>query len=131
MATGTKPDLRVLKVGDPVHVRAQQAWLILVHCAKNQRTITYGELAELMGYDRQAARATIKPLAAVAYFCQKADLPQLNAIVVNADSGEPGESVVLGSDSAGTAQRKVHQFDWFSVRVPSPGAFRAVWEEFS
>ncbi len=131
MATAVRSELKTFKAGDPVHVRAQQAWVILAHCAKNQRTITYGELAELMGYDRQAARATIKPLAAVAYFCTKADVPQLNTIVVNADSGEPGESVVLGADSAGTAQRKVYQFNWFSVRVPSPGAFRTVWEEFS
>ncbi len=124
-------ELKVFRAGDPIHVRAQQVWIILIHRAAVRGVITYGELAELMGYGRQAAQATIKPIAIVAFFCKEHHLPQLNTLVVNTEKGEPGRSVVDGGDSIGVAHQRVFAFDWFGIRVPTPGTFRKVWEDFS
>ena len=119
------------KVGDRVHIRAQQVWLILVHCARLKRTITYGEVATLMGFDSTAARTSITPVAIVAIWCKNHGLPLLNTLVVTKDTGEPGHQVILkDGETAAQGQQRVFGFDWFSVRVPTPGQFRTAWEGF-
>lgn len=128
----TKHTAATFQVGDRIHLRAQQVWVILVACTMMHRTLTYGELARLMGYDTTAARTTIKPLAIIAKFCLDHGLPQLNALVVNAETGEPGHHVILkAGETSQQARQMVFDFDWFSLRVPSPGHFRAIWENWS
>ena len=126
----TETEMRTFDPGDPIHVRAQQVWMILVHHALLKQKVTYQTLAVMMGFGPDAARVTIKPVAIVAFFCEAHGLPQLNAIVVRKDSGEPGCHVILGPDGTSDAQEKVFAFDWLHVRVPTPGTFRTLWAEF-
>ncbi len=122
---------KLFKRGDSIHIRAHQVWLILVAYAMFGKTLTYGELATKMGYDTGAARTTIKPLAIIAKYCLDNDIPQLNAIVVTQATGLPGDEVILkGNETSSVAQQRVFRHDWFSLRVPSPGTFRKVWEEW-
>ena len=123
---------KAFQLGDRIHVRAQQVWVVLVATAMSHQTVTYGELAKLMGYDTTAARTTIKPLAILAKFCLNHDLPQLNALVVAADTGEPGGQIILkDGETSQQAQQQVFGFDWYSLRVPSPGIFRSIWDNWS
>ena len=117
--------------GDRIYVRAQQIWMILSAHAemKPGETITYGEVAERMGYDSRAGHTLGKHLGTIGHYCVENDLPLLNAIVVGKISGEPGDEVLLEEGkSVAKSQKAVHKFDWFSVRPPSTGKLRKVYE---
>ena len=124
--------------GDRVYVQAQQIWLILVAFAMKDRgpndpkTMTYGELANAMGYpDARAGHTLGRQLGIVAKYCIDNDLPPLNAIVVT-QQGSPGDEVMLRDGrTVKQEQRAVLGEDWFSLRVPTTGTFRQVWEEAS
>jgi len=136
--------MKTYKRGDRIPVRAQQIWLILTAHAvlKPNRDyeegggwsgwglglITYGDLAEQMGMDRQAANTLSKHLGVVGLFCQQESLPPLNVIVVNGDSGQPGFGVVE-TKGFEKDQERVWSTDWFSFRPPTIRALRAVYDE--
>lgn len=62
---------------------------ILIKAAKERRTLTYGDLADAIGYK---ARFMGQPLAYVRdRLCNEHHLPQLTALVVDAQSGLPGD----------------------------------------
>ena len=55
-------------------------------------------------------------------FCERNKLPPLTMLVVNANTGKPGEGCRVEGDM--DAQReKVFKFDWFSVEPPVPEDF--------
>lgn len=119
--------------GDRIYVRAQQIWMILVaHAGMNpDATITYGEVAERMGYDARAGHTLGKHLGIIGHYCEDNGLPHLNTIVVGKLSGEPGDEVLFDDrKSMAKNQKAVHKFDWFSVRPPSTGALRKVYEAY-
>jgi hypothetical protein len=131
------PAVRRYEVGDRLYVQAQRIWLILVAFAESPlrktsdpKTITYGELAELMGYpDRRAGHMLGRQLGIVGYYCKINDLPALNSIVVNQTTGEPGDEVVLRRGrTVDDEQRAVMAQDWFAIRIPTTGTLRKVWE---
>lgn len=122
---------------DRIHVRAQQIWLILVawvmerqrEAGPHAEPITYGDVAARMGLDRRAGRTLVRPLGLVGQLCLANQLPALNAIVVNEHSGRPEHGIVLAEDrTPREEQRLVFEFNWYSVRMPTPGMFRALWE---
>jgi hypothetical protein len=123
--------------GDRVYVQAQQVWLILVGFVMNSErnpkrpaTLTYGDLAERMGYpDRRAGHTLSRQLGIVGKLCTLNDLPALNAIVVNQDTLLPGADVLLRpGKSVKEEQSAIMKTDWNSVRVPTTGTFRRAWE---
>lgn len=131
------PPLRRFGTGDRVYVQAQQIWLILSCFVMSSRqrsldriaTITYGKLAERMGFEsRRAGHVLGRQLGIVGEYCVFNDLPPLNVIVVTQASGIPGEEVVYRPGrSIDREQEAVMREDWFSIRVPSTGTFRKVW----
>ena len=94
------------------------------------KTITYGELAAKMGYEDSRAGYTLsRQLGIVGTYCKLNDLPPLNTIVVNQETGVPGEGVVHRDGyTVSREQAAVLGEDWFRIRVPTPGTFRKVWE---
>lgn len=115
------------------HVLAHRIWHILTAYVmfkqdtdnKGPGLLTYGTLAEYMGYSRQAARVTIAPLGYVHRFCEATELPQLNAVVLRSDSKIAGWDEMFPSETAHLReQRRVNETDWFQYRVPTPGTFR-------
>lgn len=130
----------VLKVykqqGERIPVQAQRIWMVLVsrvQCFKGEGLgrilITYGELAEAIGMDRRAGRTLSRPLWVLGRICLDNDLPALNAIVVNAKANEPGAGVVHHAKRTVTQeQQAVANFDWFTIRPPTTGTLRKVWE---
>jgi hypothetical protein len=130
--------LRYFKKGDRIYVRASQIWLILVaqvmgsKSHNQQATITYGDLAVLMGYNRNFSLALGKYLYLVGAMCEENGIPCLNYVVVNKD-GHPGIGVHLGKTPKDHENevKKIYDFDWFGLKIPSPGSFRKIYENIT
>lgn len=127
--------IRKFARGDRVYVQAQRIWLILTSFVSSplrrvgdSGTITYGQLAERMGYDPRAGHTLGRQLGIVGYCCLENGLPALNSIVVSAH-GAPGPEVVLkpGRNVVGE-QKAVMSLDWHTVGVPTTAMLRRVWE---
>lgn len=131
------PAIRRYGPGDRLPVQAQRIWLILAGFVsgreappRGERTIRYGELALRMGYsDTRAGHMLSRQLGIVGTYCLMNDLPALNAIVVNAVTGQPGEDVVLTPGRTFREEvRAIYQQDWYEIGVPTTGTLRKVWE---
>lgn len=129
------PRAKFFKKGDPVYVRAQQIWMILVGTVMiptrprdGKVTITYGDLAKKMGMDSRAGHTLSAHLGIIGDYCVENDLPALNIIVVNR-FGTPGDGVI-GTDEASFQDDlvEVTKQDWHAIRVPSTGALRRTRE---
>lgn len=133
------PKIRNFAPGDPLHVSAQQIWIILVALCQARRfeqirvpptkppTITYGELAVMIGRSNLAGRTLSRQLMIVGLYCKENDLPCLNALVVDR-FGECGEGVVTTNERHPKEERKaVARQDWFAVGIPSTGTLRKVY----
>jgi hypothetical protein len=125
------PAIKRFSDSNKLAVQAQQMWLILCGYAMFvKKTITYGDLATLMGYaDRRAGHMLSRQLGIVGIYCKRNDLPPLNTIVVNAETKMPGHDVVVRDGR--TPQQEIDAVlaeDWFAFRVPTTGTFRQVWE---
>ena len=136
--------VRQYKKGDRVYVQAQQIWLILTaHAVLRSKTkrngfrkglLSYGDLAELMGKDRRAGITLARQLGIVGYYCLEHELPPLNVVVVNQDTGDPGADVVLTpGSSVKRDQRSVLKYPWFNLRPPSIKSLKDIYygDDFS
>ena len=138
------PEAKRFGIGDQRHVQAQRVWLILTaHVMmewqwrgrsrrprrRDDVLITYGELAERMRMDSRAGRTLAISLGIVGEYCRVNGLPTLNSIVVNQETGVPGDHVLVRDGKTyKDEQREVMNTDWFTYRVPTTGAFRKVRE---
>ena len=134
------PNIKRYDLGDRLYVQAQRIWLILVSFvmsptrkANDPKTITYGEVAELMRYpDRRAGHMLSRQLGIIGQYCRLNDLPALNSIVVNQTTGVPGEDVLLRDNrTVKEEQRAVMAEDWFALRIPTTGTLRKVWDSMN
>lgn len=104
--------------------RALQIWQILIAKAHNRQIITYGILADMLGFKGAGVLAT--PLGHIMYYCQQNELPPLTVLVVNKNTGLPGEGLI-GADLNADRER-VFQYDWFGVYPPTPEELRTAYE---
>ena len=117
--------------------RYEQAHFIWISLAgwvqhKNGQTISYGELAELLGYDPKAGRTLAEALGTVSLYCLYNSLPPLSCIVVAKGSNSPGWEGMIPEDSTLIKeQNKVWEIKWHLYRTPTPGTFRRAREELS
>ncbi len=125
-------------IGARVWMQAELAWSILsvlVMYAKHNpgfpQTVTYGELAKLMGYDKPGAAHTLsRPLALIGDLCLKSNMPPLNVIVVSKETKAPGAELLLRPGSTVEAdQAAVMEVNWLGWHAPSGNTFRTLWEE--
>lgn len=129
--------LKTYGKGDRLEVQAQQIWLILTAramlcpptgCDLRKSLLYYGDLAEAMGKDRKARMVLGRQLGIVGVYCIDHDLPPLNVIVVNQETGQPGSEVVISpGSSVQQDQRRVFRQDWFGIRPPSIKALKDVY----
>lgn len=132
------PSLEPAVPGATAIQQAQQIWMILVSfimaeieflnsqkMVRNCRlmppaTLTYGELALKLGYDdKRAGHGLGYPLGILAVLCINSKLPAINTIVVNQETGLPGESVLYHGELE-TEQRMIFENKkWFSYRIPT------------
>lgn len=141
---------------DRVFVQAQQLWIILIAYVMTQnkllvkqeewwqppfspdkeqwegQTITYGDLAILMGHaEKRAAISLIRPLKIIGHFCEINDIPPLDCIVVGKGSGVPGGDLWSKEELVGLQKSVMDYPDWFLIRPPTTGTLRNVWESMS
>lgn len=128
------PELKEFTPGDTRrYEQAHMIWFILsgyIYANKQSgRFITYGQLAELMGYGRRAGRGLREALGLVSLYSLYNGLPPMSVIVVNQETEEPGfKEMIRKGRSLAQEQNAVFECDWFKYRVPSPGTFRKVAE---
>ncbi|MBI2373849.1 MAG: hypothetical protein HYV07_07620 [Deltaproteobacteria bacterium] len=96
--------------------RALQIWLILLARAELRRTITYGDVARILGYDGAGVLAHI--LGHIMYHCQRNKLPPLTVLVVNQKTGLPGDGLV--AEDIHAQREAVFGYDWYAIEPPLP-----------
>jgi putative restriction endonuclease len=124
--TTLRREKMVKKFSDnPTHpLRALQIWQILIGAAKSRQILTYGILADMLGY--KGAGVFAQPLGHIMYYCQQNKLPPLTIIVVNQDTGIPGTGLT-GADLSADRE-SVFRFDWYGLIPPSPEDLRIAYQ---
>ncbi len=111
---------------NPTHpLRALQIWQILIGTAKNRQILTYGILADMLGY--KGAGVFAQPLGHIMYYCQQNELPPLTIIVVNQDTGIPGTGLT-GADLSADRE-SVFRFDWYGLVPPTPEDLKMAYQK--
>ena len=109
---------------EPNHpLRALQIWQILIGAAHNRQIITYGMLADILSY--HGAGTLAQPLGHIMYYCQQNELPPLTILVVNQDTGLPGEGLTGAELNAD--RESVFRYDWYSLVPPTPDELREAY----
>lgn len=102
-----------------VHERAAQIWPVLRLAAANRQTLSYGQLASLIGVPQPALGQLLEPIQSL---CLGRSLPPLTALVIGRDTGLPGVGFVAAADVP-AAQASVYRKDWSEIGCPSPDEF--------
>ncbi len=98
--------------------RAAQIWAVLAWAAKNRQTLTYGQVASLIGVPTAGIGQLLEPIQS---YCLVSELPPLTILVVQQDSGLPGSGFTGATASEfGKAQMEVFAFDWLKHGNPQP-----------
>lgn len=96
--------------------RAIQIFNMLVGMAHRRETITYGGLAERLGY--RGAGVFAQTLGLIMAWCADNGLPPLTALVVGSRRGTPGKGLVtpvnLDED-----REEVYGMDWYDIVPPT------------
>jgi alkylated DNA nucleotide flippase Atl1 len=104
--------------------RALQVWQVLICAARNRQTITYGQLAQLIGMGENPVVVT-PFLPRVLEYCERNNLPPLTYLVVGKWTGKPGtEFPDLDSE-----RERAFNYPWFSLRPVQVNDFEAQEQE--
>jgi hypothetical protein len=101
-------------------MRGLQIWQILIAAAHARQTVRYGKLAKMLEYG--GAGTLARMLGHVFFWCRDNELPFLTVLVVNQDSGVPGEGfeeLTRGLD-LNVERERVYDFDWYGLVPPTP-----------
>jgi hypothetical protein len=129
--------LKKYERGQTIHDRAAHIWQILVPWVTWGMTdgmrpglITYGRLAQELGYSPQAGRTLSKSLGSLANLCEREAIPALNAVVVRRDTEQAGDGLWTAIyEHSEDEVEAVLQHVWRSYKAPTPRQFRTAWEE--
>ena len=103
---------------------AHQTWPILIDAAKKRRTLSYGEIADQLGY--RGARPVRMPLWTIQDFCLEKRLPPLTSLVLNQKTRKPGSGFIAWDGDIKDAHRRVFDFkNWHLIPTPFPPGSRA------
>lgn len=92
--------------------RAMQVWQILISSAHNRQTLTYGHLAQYLGFEGAGVFSQI--LNCIMCYCDAEGLPPLTCLVVNQITGLPGPGLTTIEDLP-TDREAVYNHNWFSL----------------
>jgi hypothetical protein len=98
--------------------RASQIWAVLAWAATHRQSITYSQLARLVGVPAAGLGQLLEPIQS---YCLVEELPPLTAIVVQQGSGLPGSGFTGASaEQYAQAIAKVFAHDWLEQGNPQP-----------
>ena len=80
-------------------------------------------------FGRDAAGVLDRILGHIAFYCKEHSLPQLNAIVVNKETGKPGHEIPLPSEHFKSETQKVFDEDWYDIHPPSKEALITAYKD--
>ena len=101
--------------------RALQIWPLLVCAARDRRTYTYREVADVLGMPK-GWRAIGHFLDPIFLYCEEKRLPPLWALVVRKDTGIPGYGPTNPEEVERERERAfVH--DWSAEKTPGTADF--------
>lgn len=96
-------------------LRAFLAWDVLIERAKEERSITYKELADKVGVHHRVCRYFLEYIQ---NYCLEEELPPLTSIVVN-KGGKVGQGFIAWDvNDLAAGQKKVYNFKWSSYSNP-------------
>jgi HNH endonuclease len=96
---------------------AGRVWPVLVRAAQKRRTLTYGEVAPLIGLGLPIpVRHALHPIYLL---CPEKGWPHLTGLVVNADTGRPGPGFEAWKDED-LEKRWAEVFDYDWGQLPPP-----------
>jgi len=104
--------------------RAVQVW-VLLSCAAHERTFyTYGGMGRKLGIPK--AKLVIKDyLAPIMYYCRKHNLPPLTILVVNQETGQPGDGLnSVAPKYRGKERVSVFKHEWLKIPPPTAEEFK-------
>jgi len=97
---------------------ALRAYLYLIGCAEDRRSVTYAELArqvKLGGLNLLA-----KPLDLITKYCKANELPALASLVVEQATRLPAPGFdVVSRQELPAEQERVWDYDWFAIHPPA------------
>ena len=105
--------------------RTLKTYLILICCAMNRKTITYGELGR---WTNDIARnVSPRHLDPIYRYCEDRKLPRLAVLGVSQGSGDPGvpgDSYPGPRETIAADREEVFGYDWFNVAPPTVDELR-------
>lgn len=103
--------------------RASQIWAVLAWAAKSRQTLTYGQVAKLIGAPTAGLGQLLEPIQS---YCLVHDLPPLTLLVVQRETGLPG-SGFTGASAPEFARKQAETFaeDWLTHGNPNPERLEA------
>jgi alkylated DNA nucleotide flippase Atl1 len=102
--------------------RASQIWALLICAARERKTFTYGDIATILGYG--GAGVLSQTLELIMRYCHANQLPPLTVLVVNQETGLPGEGLTT-VEEVNQDRETVFRFNWFSLEPPQNVDFAA------
>ena len=101
--------------------RTLRAYLILIGCAANRQTITYGELARLTHeFPFNVSSLHLDPIY---FYCEANGLPRLAVLGVDrkgvVGGGYPGPRETIAVD-----REEVYEYDWCNIAPPAIAQLR-------
>ena len=100
--------------------RASQIWALLICAAYERKTYTYGGVASILGFGGAGVLSQILEL--IMCYCRDNNLPPLTALVVNQDTGLPGDGLTTLED-LNRDREAVFKFKWFELEPPQNSDF--------
>ena len=96
--------------------RALQVWQILIPAANNRQTLTYKMVANYLEF--RGAGILSQILGRIMHYCERENLPPLTCIVVNQETGEPGNGLTT-IDNLMKDRENVYNLNWFALMPPT------------
>lgn len=88
-----------------------QIWQILIGAAHNRQTLTYGQVAERL---ELAGAGILSPfLGCIMKYCDEHKLPPLTCLVVNQETGVPGDGLTT-IENLPQDRERVYRENWFA-----------------
>jgi alkylated DNA nucleotide flippase Atl1 len=103
--------------------RASQIWSLLICAARERKTYTYGDVAKILGFGGAGVMAPL--LGCIMWFCEMNGFPPLTVLIVNQDTGLPGEGLAT-LEEVNADREEVFRYDWFGVVPPQNNDFELV-----
>lgn len=92
--------------------RAMQVWQILIAAAHNRQTLTYGQVANYLGFEGAGVLSQI--LGCIMDYCDAKGLPPLTCLVVNQVTGLPGQGLKT-VENLPQDRESVYNHQWFAM----------------